>query len=53
MTTRERESNDYHLRLHMCSRKLTSTLRLSYDYGKVRRNLDVILLLIGLVVNWS
>ena len=52
-TTRKRESNDNHLRLQMCSRKLTSTLCLTYDYVKVCRNLDVILLLNGLVVNWS
>ena len=50
-TTRERESNDYHLRLQMCSRKITSTLRVSYDYGKVRHNLDVTLQLIWLVIN--
>ena len=53
LTTKKRESNDYHLRLQICSRKLTSTLRLTYDYVKVHRNLDVILLLKGLVVNWS
>ena len=52
-TTRKHESNDYHLRLQMCSFKLTSTLCLTYDYVKVCRNLDVILLLKGLVVNWS
>ena len=42
ITKRKLGSNDYDLRLQMCSRKLPSTLRLSYDYLNVRRNLDVI-----------
>jgi len=53
ITKRKLGSNDYDLRLQMCSRKLPSTLRLSYDYLNVRRNIDVILQLIVFVANWS
>ena len=46
-------SNDYDLRLQMCSRNLPSTLRLSYDCHDVRCKLDVSLLQKEIIVHWS